>query len=182
MRKGTAAAGSSLFFALEPGIFAGAMPWWLTHWRVRHLPAYGAPLRAVGVILLAAGAVVLVRAFARFVAEGVGTPAPIAPTRHLVVGGLYSYVRNPMYLAVIAAIAGQALLLWQPSLLAYGALVGCAMFGFARWCEEPMLRESFGAEYEAYRAAVPGWWPRVHPWHGRDTPGRPPGRPPGRSR
>ena len=96
MRKGTAAAGSSLFFALEPGIFAGAMPWWLTHWRVRHLPAYGAPLRAVGVILLAAGAVVLVRAFARFVAEGVGTPAPIAPTRHLVVGGLYSYVRNPM--------------------------------------------------------------------------------------
>ncbi len=108
MRKGTAAAGSSLFFALAPGIVAGAMPWWLTHWRVRHLPAYGAPLRAVGVILLAAGAVVLVRAFARFVAEGVGTPAPIAPTRHLVVGGLYSYVRNPMNANKVQARLGAA--------------------------------------------------------------------------
>jgi protein-S-isoprenylcysteine O-methyltransferase Ste14 len=54
------------------------------------------PLRVFGVALIAAGAVVVVQAFVRFVAEGVGTPAPVAPTRMLVVGGLYRYVRNPM--------------------------------------------------------------------------------------
>lgn len=60
--------------------------------------------------------IVLVGAFVRFVTEG-GPPAPVAPTQRLVVGGLYRYVRNPMYLAVVATIVGQALALGQPALL-----------------------------------------------------------------
>jgi protein-S-isoprenylcysteine O-methyltransferase Ste14 len=68
------------------------------------------------VILLVAGLIVLIQAFARFVVEGLGTPAPIAAPERLVVGGLYSYVRNPMYVAILAAIIGQALLLGQLSL------------------------------------------------------------------
>src|ERR1044072_3426027 len=83
MGRAGAAVGSAGFLAPAPGAAAGGV--------------------------LGAGAGVLVHAFARFVAEGVGTPAPVAPTRELVVGGLYRYVRNPMYLAVLAAIAGQAL-------------------------------------------------------------------------
>jgi protein-S-isoprenylcysteine O-methyltransferase Ste14 len=110
MRKPTAAAGSAAFFVLAPGVVAGLIPWWLTGWQVRHpQPSWAwVPLRVAGGILIAAGVVVLVQAFVRFVAEGVGTPAPVAPTRHLVVGGLYRYVRNPMYLAVVATIVGQA--------------------------------------------------------------------------
>ena len=92
--------------------------------------------------------------------EGIGTPAPVAPTRHLVVGGLYRWVRTPMYLAVLAVIVGQALVLGQPVLLPYAAAVGVAVAAFVRGYEEPALRDQFGAEYDAYRRSVPGWWPR----------------------
>lgn len=125
-----------------------------------------APVRVLGLVPLAAGAVVLLSAFTRFVAEGLGTPAPVAPTEHLVVGGLYRHVRNPMYVAVVAVIAGQGLLLARPVLLVYGAVAGLVMAAFARWYEEPELTGRFGAEYERYRAAVPGWWPGLRPWRG----------------
>jgi protein-S-isoprenylcysteine O-methyltransferase Ste14 len=166
MRRSVAAAGSAVFFALAPGAVAGVVPWWLTGWRVRQPPPSWAwvPLRVVGVVLLAAGAVVLVHAFAGFVVEGLGTPAPVAPPRQLVVGGLYRYVRNPMYLAVDAAIVGQALALGQLGLLLYAAVVGAAFAAFVRWYEEPTLAAQFGASYQAYRQAVPAWWPRRHPW------------------
>lgn len=166
MGKVAAAAGSLTHFALQPGVVAGLIPWWLTGWRVRQPEPSWAwmPLQMVGVALLAAGVVVLVEAFVRFVVEGVGTPAPIAPTRQLVVGGPYRYVRNPMYLAVTAVIVGQALALGQPGLLLYAAVVGGAMAVFAHGYEEPTLRRQFGAQYQAYRRAVPAWWPRRHPW------------------
>jgi hypothetical protein len=82
--------------------------------------------------------------FLRFVLEGIANPAPVAPTKRLVVGGLYRHVRNPMYLAVLAVIAGQALALAQASLLLYGALVGLAFGLFVHWYEEPALRRQFG--------------------------------------
>ena len=153
-------------FMLQLGVVAGLVPWWLTGWRVRQPapPWAWAPLRVVGVALVSAGAVVLVHAFVRFVVEGVGTPAPIAPTQQLVVGGPYRYVRNPMYLAVTAVIVGQALALAQPGLLLYAAAVGGATAAFAHGYEEPTLQRQFGAQYEAYRRAVPAWWPRRRPW------------------
>jgi hypothetical protein len=95
MRRPTAAAGSALFFAAAPGVVAGVVPWWLTRWRVRGPLAHSAPVRIAGLIMLILGAIMLVQAFARFVAEGRGTPAPVAPTERLVIGGLYRYVRNP---------------------------------------------------------------------------------------
>src|SRR5215218_8916049 len=161
MRKSAAAVGASVFFAVAPGIVAGVVPWWITGWEMRPFPV---ALRVVGAVVLVAGALVLVDAFMRFVMEGLGTPAPVAPTERLVVGGLYRYVRNPMYLAVMGAIAGQALLLGQLGLLLYAALVGVVTAAFVRLYEEPALREQFGAEYEDYRSAVPGWWPRRRPW------------------
>ncbi|WP_327434099.1 methyltransferase family protein [Streptomyces sp. NBC_01236] len=163
MRRSAAAVGSSLFLALAPGTVAVLLPWWLTGWRAGQ---WWPPVRVLGLVPLAAGAVVLLSAFTRFVAEGLGTPAPVAPTEHLVVGGLYRHVRNPMYVAVVAVIAGQGLLLARPVLLVYGAVAGLVMAAFARWYEEPELTGRFGAEYERYRAAVPGWWPRLRPWRG----------------
>ncbi len=150
--------GSGLFFALAPSVVAGLIPWWLTGWRFEPI---WLPLRVLGGLLTATAGLVLVNAFVRFVVEGVGTPAPVAPTQHLVVGGLYRYVRNPMYLAVITAIVGQWLLLGQVGLLVYAAIVGLAMWAFATFYEEPYLAERFGTEYEEYRRAVPGWWPRL---------------------
>jgi protein-S-isoprenylcysteine O-methyltransferase Ste14 len=164
MRKPAAAAGSALFFALAPGVVAGVVPWWLTGWQVRGPLARQAPLRVIGLIMLILGALVLLQAFVRFAADGLGTPAPAAPTERLVVRGPYRYVRNPMYLAVVAAITGQALALGQPVLLGYAAAVWVTTAAFARWYEEPALTRQFGAQYESYRRGVPAWWPRTRPW------------------
>jgi protein-S-isoprenylcysteine O-methyltransferase Ste14 len=164
MRRSAAAAASSMFFAIAPGVVAGVVPWWLTGWEVRRPMPYWAPARVLGAALIVAGAAVLIHSFARFVVEGAGTPAPVAPTERLVVGGLYRYVRNPMYLAILATIIGQALVLGQPTLLRYALIVAVLFAAFVRWYEEPALSRRFGAEYEAYRAAVPAWWPGRRPW------------------
>ncbi len=163
VRKGGAALGSLLFLILAPGTTAVLIPWLLTRWEVR-VPPPSSAIRVFGLVLIIAGAAVLVGAFARFVLEGRGTPAPVAPTERLVVRGLYRHVRNPMYLAVTATIVGQALFLGRWELLAYAALFLGTTAAFVRWYEEPTLRDRFGAEYETYRRAVPGWWPRLKPW------------------
>ena len=165
MRRTAAAAGSTIFFAVAPGVVAGLVPWWLTGWQVRGSLAHWAPLRVAGLIMLILGGAVLIQAFARFVTEGHGTPAPVAPTERLVVGGLYRYVRNPMYLAVVAAVIGQALVLGQPVLLGYAAAVWVTVASFVRWYEEPTLARQFGEQYQSYRYAVPAWRPRIRPWH-----------------
>jgi protein-S-isoprenylcysteine O-methyltransferase Ste14 len=164
MGKAAAAAGSAAFFALAPGVVAGLVPWLLTGWEVREPLPYWAPLRVAGLALVGAGALALLHAFVRFVVEGVGTPAPVAPTERLVVGGAYRYVRNPMYLAVAALIFGQALLLGQAGLLLYAAAFCVTVAVFVRSYEEPTLARRFGAQYETYRRAVPAWRPRRTPW------------------
>src|SRR5829696_5917773 len=122
MRRSTAAVGSAVSFLLAPGVVGGLIPWLLTGgWQVREPLPYWAPVRVLGGVLLVAGLVALVGAFVRFVVEGFGTPAPVAAPEHLVVGGVYRYVRNPMYVAVLAAIVGQALFLGRLVLLLYAA-------------------------------------------------------------
>jgi protein-S-isoprenylcysteine O-methyltransferase Ste14 len=100
----------------------------------------------------------------RFVVEGFGTPAPVAAPERLVVGGVYRYVRNPMYVAILATIVGQALLLGRLGLLLYAAVAWLVAAAFVRFYEEPTLTRRFGAKYEAYRHAVPAWLPRLRPW------------------
>jgi protein-S-isoprenylcysteine O-methyltransferase Ste14 len=119
---------------------------------------------SVGAALLVIAIVVLLRAFARFVTEGRGTPAPVAPTERLVVGGEYRFVRNPMYVAVVTAILAQAMIFGSLQLLVYAAVVWAAMATFVHWHEEPVLLESYGEEYRRYRQAVPAWLPRLSPW------------------
>ena len=142
----------------------GLVPWLLTGWRGEEPFEPWWPVRVAGALLLSAGLGVLVQSFVRFVVEGSGTPAPVAPTERLVVGGAYRHVRNPMYVAVTAIIAGQALLLGQLRLLAYAVAFWALVAAFVRFHEEPVLRRRFGGSYEEYRAAVPGWLPRLRPW------------------
>jgi len=163
--RAAAAAGSAAFLVVAPGVVAGLIPWLLTGWRMEPAPL---GVRILGGLLIALGVGFLLHAFARFVTEGLGTPAPVAPTERLVIGGVYRHVRNPMYLAVGATIVGQALLLGRYGLLAYAALFGLTVFGFVRLYEEPTLTGQFGESYDAYRRAVPGWLPRLRPWRGSD--------------
>jgi protein-S-isoprenylcysteine O-methyltransferase Ste14 len=156
--------GSALFFVVAPGTVVGAVPWLLTGWQVQDPLPYWTPLRVVGAVLLIAGVAVAAQAFVRFVVEGLGTPVPVAAPERLVVGGLYRYVRNPMYVALLVALVGEALLLGQLSLVAYAAVVCVITNLFVRFYEEPALRRRFGDQYEAYRRAVPGWWPRLRPY------------------
>jgi protein-S-isoprenylcysteine O-methyltransferase Ste14 len=147
-----------LFLAVAPGVVAGLVPWLLTGWQAATPPKW---LQVVGWILIASGVVVVLSAFGRFVFEGIGTPAPVAPTQELVVGGLYRYVRNPMYLAVGAVILGQAAVLGRGVLVAYAAAFGVAVWSFVHWYEEPHLGRRFGTDYEEYLRTVPRWWPRL---------------------
>lgn len=159
MSRAKAAIGSAVFLLIAPGVVAGLVPWWLTGWDVDH--ELSAPLRVAGGALTALSAAVLLHSFGKFVLEGIGTPAPVAPTERLVRGGLYRYVRNPMYLAVIGAIAGQAVLLGQFELLIYAGAIQLIFVAFVHWYEEPTLSRQFGSDYDAYRQQVPAWHPRI---------------------
>lgn len=153
-----------VFLALAPGMVVGYVPWLISRWRV-HAPFPGFTiLRTIGAILIVVGIPMLLECFARFALQGVGTPAPVFPTQHLVVKGLYRFARNPMYVSVLAVILGQALFFGSVGILIYAAVVWLIVHLFVIGYEEPTLRKTFGAEYEAYKAHVPRWIPRVTPW------------------
>jgi protein-S-isoprenylcysteine O-methyltransferase Ste14 len=164
MPKKIAVFGSALFFVVAPSTVAGLVPWWISRWEFQpSLFGLGAT-RLVGGVLIVVGLLSLIDSFARFALQGSGTPAPIAPTQNLVVTGLYRHVRNPMYVAVVAVVLGQAALFGDGRLLAYGALVWLACHVFVVGYEEPTLARRFGAEYEEFRVNVPRWIPRLTPW------------------
>jgi protein-S-isoprenylcysteine O-methyltransferase Ste14 len=135
---------------------AGLLPWLLTGWESYDMPL---ALRVLGAVLTVAGAVFLIQAFARFVVEGLGTPAPVAPPQRLVIGGVYRWVRNPMYVAVIVTILGQALLLGRWVLVAWAGVFWVITATFVLAVEEPDLADRFGADYEEYRRSVWAWLP-----------------------
>jgi protein-S-isoprenylcysteine O-methyltransferase Ste14 len=164
MSKAIAVLGSALFFVVAPLVLAGFIPRWVTQWEFR--PAFfGAdPTRILGGILIIVGVPGLLDSFARFALEGLGTPAPIAPPQKLVVTGLYRYVRNPIYIAVVAVIFGQALLFGDWRLLWYGALLWLFFHVVVVMFEEPALKQTFDTAYESFRTNVPRWIPRLTPW------------------
>jgi protein-S-isoprenylcysteine O-methyltransferase Ste14 len=160
MKRAAAIVGSAIFLVVAPGTVAVYLPWMICGWRVAP-PLLGfLPLRILGALMIAAGLPVLLDSFVRFAIQGLGTPAPVAPPQHLVVTGLYRYVRNPMYVAVALLVFGQALVFGSVRLLEYGAIVWLAFFVFVLLYEEPRLRHKFGKEYEQFCARVPRWIPR----------------------
>ena len=164
MKIASAAFGSLVWLVVAPGTVCGLVPWLITGWQ-----RPGDPLALVdglGAILVLGGAAVMLHAFVAFAWKGRGTPAPPAPTERLVVSGAYRFVRNPMYVAVVALVLGQVLLFASWALLAYLVLITVVTDAFVRTYEEPTLRETYGPEYDEYRAAVPRWLPRLTPWRG----------------
>lgn len=168
-RRIAAAVGTAAFLVLAPGMVDIYIPWLLTRWRV-HPPFLGfTALRILGVLLIAAGATVVLDSFARFAMQGIGTPAPVFPTQHLIVRGFYRFVRNPMYVAVVSIVLGQALFFGSLCLLVYGIGIWGLTHLFVLSYEEPTLRRTFGPEYASYCAHVPRWLPRLVPWQPEET-------------
>lgn len=178
MRRLPAAVGTAIFFVVAPGTVDGLIPWLITRWEFHHLLPYWLIAQVIGGLLIIAGFIPVVAAFVEFAKAG-GTPMPMAPTQHLVVTGFNRYVRNPMYVGLLMAIIGQALLFGSLILLAYAALGWIVTASFVRWYEEPTLARHYGGQYEAYRRNVPAWLPRWRPWtparhHHQQHPGESP--------
>ena len=152
--------GTVLFVLTVPGTVVVCIPYVLCRW------TFAAPLFAIGAgrwfgVALIVGALPIFFDFVvRFVREGKGTPAPVAPTLRLVVGGTFRYVRNPGYIAVVSLLVGQALLFGSGAVLLYAFTVAAGFHLFVVLYEEPTLRRQFGAAYEAYCRDVPRWLPR----------------------
>jgi protein-S-isoprenylcysteine O-methyltransferase Ste14 len=164
MKRASAILGSAIFLVIAPGTLAIYGPWAITRWRFAP-PLLGVfSLRILGALMMLGGLPILLDSFTRFALQGLGTPAPVAPPQRLVVTGLYRWVRNPMYVAVLLLIFGQGLLFSSVPLLGYGLLVWLGFFAFVVLYEEPTLARKFGREYEEFRVHVPRWIPRLKPF------------------
>ena len=149
---------SLLWTVLFPGFFAGYVPWrWFGLSRVQ--VSLFDPAQLLGVVLIGAGAVLLTTCIVEFAHSGHGTLSPVDPPRHLVVRGLYRYVRNPMYLSVTAIVLGEVLLTGSRGLALYWSIWFACVNVFVIGYEEPTLRRQFGASYEEYVKRVKRWIP-----------------------
>ena len=114
----------------------------------------------IGAVLLLAGGALVVVAERVFHRVGTNVP-PWRPALALATGGVYSHLRNPMYVGAILILAGIAAALasdWMAILLVPTALV--LHFGVVRR-EERYLEARFGEDYRRYKASVPRYgWPR----------------------
>jgi protein-S-isoprenylcysteine O-methyltransferase Ste14 len=155
--------GTIVFLILAPGVVAGLVPWLISSWRWYDWARAAWAVVPIAWIAIAVGVAFLLHAFALFALHR-GTPAPLAPTETLVVSGVYRFVRNPMYLAVLTIILGQALLFGSWWLVLYAVTALAAVVAFVKGYEEPTLTDTYGEQYLEYRRNVPGWWPRLTPW------------------
>ena len=139
-----------------PGVFAGLMPAAVVAYdpyRQEGTP-WGCPLVVLGLVLV-------LWCVRDFYVAGKGTLAPWDPPKHLVTVGLYRYVRNPMYVALLVLLAGWSLAAGSWLLAAYAAFFAVAFHLRVVLYEEPRLSRQFGTEWTKYAASVPRWLPRV---------------------
>jgi protein-S-isoprenylcysteine O-methyltransferase Ste14 len=147
-----------------PGVFGFYLPWTLFDLGSVEIDASN-PRHLLGLACIGAGALLLLACIWEFARRGRGTLSPVDPPKHLVVSGLYRFVRNPMYLSVTTIVFGELLLTLSRGLLMYWVIWFVAVNVFVMAYEEPTLREQFGDEYERYTRAVGRWLPRLAPYH-----------------
>jgi protein-S-isoprenylcysteine O-methyltransferase Ste14 len=150
---------SLLWTILLPGVVAGYVPWEFFGVRDTVLDV-SSPLQLPGLLCIIAGAALLVACIVEFARSGRGTLSPVDPPKHLVVRGLYRYVRNPMYLSVTAILLGEFLLTGSRALAIYWLIWFVAVNVFVIGYEEPTLRVQFGESYEEYLRTVGRWIPK----------------------
>jgi protein-S-isoprenylcysteine O-methyltransferase Ste14 len=148
---------SMLWVILLPGFFAGYVPW--RFFGLRNVRDLSGALSIIGLLCIGVGAALLTACIVEFGRSGRGTLSPMDPPRHLVVKGLYRYVRNPMYLSVTIIVLGEAILVRSLPLTVYWVIWFLCANMFVIGYEEPWLRENFGASYDQYTRHVGRWIP-----------------------
>ncbi len=104
-------------------------------------------MQTVGICLMIPGFLLWLTAHIQL-----GTSFSLTPqARKLVTRGLYSKIRNPIYIFSLVFLTGLALLLGRPLLLALGLVIVPMQIVRARR-EAAVLEEKFGEEYRQYRA------------------------------
>jgi protein-S-isoprenylcysteine O-methyltransferase Ste14 len=160
MKTGMLLLKSIFFTILQPGTVAVLIPYWLISSWGRGVAA-DRPLRYLGLPLIMIGAAGLLWCIWEFFSRGRGTISPIDPPKHLVVRGLYRYVRNPMYVSVVIVLIGEAIFFLSLPVLIEAAIFIVLANLFVLLYEEPTLRRQFGESYESYSQAVGRWIPRL---------------------
>jgi len=144
-----------------PALVLLYVPWAITRFRI---PASEPPAQIViASTVILVGLAPLLESIVRFIVIGRGTLVPVAPPRHLVVTGLYRYVRNPMYVGVLISIAAEWLLFRSRGMAAELGIVALAMHLFVVLYEEPRLARTFPDEYATYKQEVRRCLPRISP-------------------
>jgi protein-S-isoprenylcysteine O-methyltransferase Ste14 len=143
-------------FLILPGTFAGLLPGWIVsadRWRGEG--------SLMGLVPLCLGAAILLWSVRDFYVAGKGTLAPWDPPRHLVIVGLYRFVRNPMYVGILVLLIGWSFWAGSWMLACYTALMAVAFHLRVVLYEEPRLQSQFPEEWQAYSGRVPRWVPNL---------------------
>src|SRR5262252_114152 len=142
---------AALFILIAPGTIAGWLPWYISG---RRPPRLDNALGVVGLAVAVFGWLVLLWCARDFAVRGRGTPNPSDPPRALVVDGLYRFVRNPMYVAIVTSLLGQAAMYRSGDVVWYSVIVAVGFHLRVVVYEEPKLTELFGGAYSDYRTRV----------------------------
>ena len=145
-----------LFTIVVPGSGAVWIPWWILT-RGGDAPQ---PVAWPAVSLIAVGAALYLWCLWLFATVGRGTPGPWDAPRRVLSVGPYRWVRNPIYIAALLVVAGEAWLFLSLPLLVYGVVAAILFHLFVIGYEEPTLQRRFGEAYSEYRRGVPRWIPR----------------------
>jgi protein-S-isoprenylcysteine O-methyltransferase Ste14 len=145
------------FSIVVPGAGAVLMPWWVLRWFDGRAAATARP----ALVVIAVGAALYLWCVWIFAVVGRGTPGPWDAPRRVVANGPYRWVRNPIYLAALLVVLGEAWLFLSLPLLVYAGAMAVLFHLFVIGYEEPTLTRRYGDAYLDYRSAVPRWRPRI---------------------
>ncbi len=148
-----------LFTLLVPGTVAVIIPISIS----RDISLSVGLMTLIGFILWLFGLIIYIYSVWGFAIWGKGTPAPIDAPKHLVIRGLYQYMRNPMYIGVLSILLGWTCLYSSLSLWFYWFFMASCFQLFILYYEEPRLLQLFGSEYKVYCSAVNRWLPKWPP-------------------
>ena len=146
-----------LFTIVVPGAGGGYVPWLIL---TRH-GALPTPVAWYAVAVIAVGVLLYSWCVWVFSTVGRGTPGVWDAPRRVVTAGPYRWVRNPIYIAAVVIVSGEAWLFGSAALAVYAAGLAISFHLLVTCYEEPRLRARFGAPYEAYLGTVRRWIPRV---------------------
>jgi len=149
--------GALVFTVVVPGTVTVVLPYFILGRALRLDLVRWPASQSLGLLLVGLG--IYLRCLWDFVVAGRGIPSPIDHPKHLVVRGLYRYVRNPMYLGVLGVLLGEVVLFRSAALLGYAALWLLVVHLVVLVYEEPNLRSRFGTSYEHYCQHVRRWIP-----------------------